>query len=116
MMLIAFLRTIAFGLRQAALVKNAQEVADLGKQLHERVTKLGEHWGNVGDKLGKAVDAYSSATSTLELRVPVSARRLRDVKAGAEDVEIETIEPIERTTRALQAPGLSSIQPDRNER
>lgn len=74
------------------------------------------NWANVGDKLGKAVDAYNSATSTLESRVLVSARRLRDLKAGAEDVEIETIEPIERTTRALQAPDLSSIQPDRNER
>lgn len=37
-----------------------------------------------------------------ESRVLVSARRLRDLKAGAEDVEIETIEPVERTARALQ--------------
>jgi len=102
--LIALLRAVHYGWRQEALARNAQEVADLGKQLYERVAKLGEHWANVGDKLGKAVDAYNSATSTLESRVLVSARRLRDLKAGAQDVEIGAIEPVERTARALQAP------------
>ena len=111
--LIALLRAVAYGWRQEALAKNAQEVADLGKQLYERVAKLGEHWANVGDKLGKAVEAYNSATTTLESRVLVSARRLRDLKAGAEDVEIEAIEPIERTARVLQAPELAA--PERNE-
>jgi len=40
----------------------------------------------------------------LESRVLVSARRLRDLKAAPEEVEIESIEPVERTTRAPQAP------------
>ncbi|MEO8007188.1 MAG: DNA recombination protein RmuC [Betaproteobacteria bacterium] len=106
---------MAYGWPQEALAKNAQEVADLGRQLYERIAKLGEHWANVGDKLGKAVDAYNSATSTLESRVLVSARRLQELKAGAEDVEIEGIEPIERTARALQAPDLSSIPSDGSE-
>jgi DNA recombination protein RmuC len=41
-----------------------------------------------------------------ESRVLVSARRLRDLKAAPEGVEIEPIEPVERTARALQAPEL----------
>jgi len=49
--------------------------------------------------IGKAVDAYNSAISTLETRLLVSARRLRGLKAAPEGVEIEAIEPIERTTR-----------------
>jgi len=108
---IALLRAVAYGWRQEALARNAEEIAELGKQLYERVAKLGEHWANVGDKLGKAVDAYNSnsATSTLESRVLVSARRLRELKAGAEDVEIEVIEPVERAARGVQAPVLSSI-------
>lgn len=75
----------------------------MGKQLYERVGKLGEHWANVGDKLGRAVEAYNSATTTLESRVLASARRLRELKAGAEDVEIEVIAPVERAVRGLQA-------------
>lgn len=101
--LIALLRAVAYGWRQEALAKNAQEVADLGRQLYERIAKLGEHWANVGDKLGRAVDAYNGATSTLESRVLVSARRLRDLKAAPEDAEIEVIGSLDRTPRAVQA-------------
>jgi len=46
--------------------------------------------------------------------VLVSARRLRDLKAAPEDVEIEAIAPIERTARALQA-ALSSAPSIDNE-
>lgn len=106
--LIALLRAVYYGWRQEALAKNAQEVADIGRQLYERIAKLAEHWANVGDRLGKAVDAYNSATSTLETRVLVSARRLAELKAAPEGVEIEALEPIERTPRALQAAALAS--------
>jgi DNA recombination protein RmuC len=100
--LIALLRAVAYGWRQEALAKNAQEVADLGKELYARIAKLGEHWINLGDRLGKAVDAYNSATSTLETRVLVSARRLRDLKA-AEGVEIDVPAQVERLPRQVQA-------------
>lgn len=92
-------------------MKNAQEVADLGRQLYERVAKLGEHWTNVGDKLGKAVDAYNSATSTLESRVLASARWLRDLKAAPDDTQIEAIEAVERVPRRLQAAELLPGEP-----
>ena len=58
----------------------------------------------------------SPAAATFESRMLVSARRLRDLKAAPEDVEIETIEAVERTARALQEPLLSSIPADGNER
>jgi len=102
--LIALLRAVAYGWRQEALAQNAQEVAELGKQLYERIAKLAEHWGSVGDRLGKAVEAYNSATATLESRVLVSARRLRDLKAAPEDLEIEAPEQLDRAPRTLQAP------------
>ena len=54
--------------------------------------------------------------ATLESRVLVSARRLRELKAGAEGVEIEAIESVERAAQALQAPELSAIPSDENER
>ena len=45
--------------------------------------------------------------ATPESRVLVSARRLRELKAGAEDLEIEVIEPVERAARALQVQELA---------
>ena len=71
--------------------------------------------GMAGSRLDKAVEAYNKSVATLESRVLVSARRLRDLKAAPEDVEIEAIAPIERTARALQAPTLAS-PPDGDEK
>jgi len=96
-------RAVAYGWRQEALAKNAQEVADLGRQLYERIAMLATHWTDVGNRLDKAVEAYNKSVATLETRVLVSARRLRDLKAAPEDTEIEAIGPAERTARVLQA-------------
>jgi len=100
--LIALLRAVSYGWRQEALAKNAQEVADLGKQLYERIASLADHWGTVGQRLDQAVKSYNDSVASLESRVLVSARRLRDLKAGAEDVEVASIEPVERNARKLQ--------------
>ena len=45
--LIALLRMIALGWREQALAVNAQEVAQLGRQLYERVGSLATHWSDV---------------------------------------------------------------------
>jgi DNA recombination protein RmuC len=102
--LIALLRAVAYGWRQEALARNAQEISELGKQLYERLATLAGHWTEVGERLDKAVDAYNKSVGALESRVLVSARRLRDLKAAPENAEIEVVEPVERETRALQAP------------
>ena len=73
------------GWRQEALAKNAQEVADLGKQLYERIVTLAGHWAEVGQRLDQAVEVYNESVGTLESRVLVSARRLRDLKAAPDD-------------------------------
>jgi DNA recombination protein RmuC len=113
--LIALLRAVAYGWRQEALAKNAQEVADLGRQLYERIATLAGHWSEVGGRLDKAVEAYNSSVATFESRVLVTARRLRDLKAAPEDLEIEVIEPVERATRVLQTVELSSMPSGGNE-
>jgi DNA recombination protein RmuC len=101
--LIALLRAVAYGWRQESLAKNAQEVANLGRHLYERVSTLGEHWINLGNRLGKAVETYNDATASLETRVLVTARKFRDLKAGPEGTEVEVPAPIERVPRKVQA-------------
>ncbi len=109
--LIALLRAVSYGWRQEALAQNAQQVADLGKQLYERVASLADHWGNVGQRLDQAVKSYNDSVASLESRVLVSARRLRDLKAGAEDLEIPSIEPVERNARKLQVVAAAPVKP-----
>jgi len=47
--------------------------------------------------------------ATFELRVLVSARRLRELEAAPGDIEIEVASPIDHTARLLQAPELASM-------
>ncbi len=105
--LIPMLKTIALGWREQALAVNAQEVAQLGRQLYERVGSLATHWSDVGDKLEKAVGAYNKSVGALETRVLVTARKFVDLKAATTgDGELEAPKPVEALPRPLLAPEL----------
>jgi DNA recombination protein RmuC len=106
--LIALLRAIAYGWQQETVAKNAQEISDLGRSLYDRIAKLAEHFENVGRSLAKSVEAYNSAVGTLESRVLVTARRLKDkgVTAAEEFAELETVD---HTPRPLGAPELVGL-------
>jgi len=99
---IALLRTVAYGWKQEALARNAHEISELGRQLHDRISVMAAHWAKVGKNLGEAVGAYNGAVASLETRVLVSARRFKDLKAVTDGREIGTLEPIDVTPRELQ--------------
>ncbi len=101
--LIALLKAVSFGWRQEALAVNAAEISALGRELHERLGTLGGHFAKLGERLDKAVEAYNQATSSLETRVLVTARRFTQLGAGS-TTEIGVSEPIQKQPRMLQAP------------
>lgn len=101
--LIALLRSAAYGWRQEKLAENAQQISDLGKELYSRLAKMAEHWGKVGKNLKTAVDSYNDATGSLELRVFSSARKLKELKAAPENLQIEQPLVIDSAPRPLPA-------------
>lgn len=109
--LIALLRAIAYGWQQEKIARNALEISELGRQLYDRIAKLAEHWENVGRSLSKAVTAYNGAVGTLETRVLVTARRLKD-KGVAASEELPDLEVIDETPRPLGAPQLTGLFDD----
>ena len=100
--LIALLRAVHYGWRQERLAENAQQISELGRQLHDRMRVLGTHLGKIGSGLGKSVDAYNDAIGSLERMVLPAARRFRELGASAGD-EIPAIEPVDLAPRRIQA-------------
>ncbi len=101
--LIALLRAVAYGWRQENISRNAEQICSLGQDLYKRIADMASHWSKVGKSLGGAVQAYNKAVGSIESRVLVSARRFKDLESVAADKEIEHLEPLEQTPRALQA-------------
>jgi DNA recombination protein RmuC len=110
--LIALLRAIAYGWQQETVALNAQEISELGRQLYDRISKLAEHFDGVGRSLARSVQAYNSAVGTLETRVLVTARRLKDKGVTAASGEFAEPETIDHTPRPLGAPELIGLFED----
>jgi DNA recombination protein RmuC len=110
--LIALLKAVAYGWRQEALARNAQQVAALGKELYERLCTMGDHWARVGAQLDKAVESYNKASASLDTRVMSSARKFVELRAAAAD-ELPAVTLIDRGTRPPRAGELAALlEPD----
>jgi DNA recombination protein RmuC len=109
--LIALLRAVAYGWQQETIAKNAQEISDLGRQLYERIRVMATHFEEVARGLSRSVEAYNRTVGSLESRVLVTARRLKDKGVTAPD-ELPDLESIDHTPRALGAPELVGLFDD----
>src|SRR6185369_14206581 len=58
--LIALLRAVAYGWRQAQVEENAKAISELGRSLYERLSDMGAHWVKLGRSLDKAVESYNA--------------------------------------------------------
>jgi DNA recombination protein RmuC len=105
--LIALLHAVAYGWRQESLARSAEEIAELGRELYERLSKFDEHIGDLGGHLEKAMKFYNSAVGTLESRVLVSARRFKDLGVGSSTGDLAVLEPIELPVRSLKSTELT---------
>jgi DNA recombination protein RmuC len=99
---IGLLLTAAYGWRQEQVAENAQRISDLGRQVHERLTILIEHFAGVGKALEKSVEAYNKAVGSLETRVLPAARRFTELDPGS-GRPIQPLEPVAQAPRALTA-------------
>jgi DNA recombination protein RmuC len=100
--LVALLKAVAFGWRQDAIARNAQEISDLGRELYERIRSLAEHFDDVGTQLGKSVGAYNRAVGALERRVLPQARRFQALGVGSTR-ELPAMSALEIAPLALNA-------------
>ena len=104
--LIALLRAVSFGWREARMADNAREISTLGATLYDRLSSLGGHFFELGLSLDRAVSSYNRAVGALESRVLVSARRFKELGAAGQHSDIESLTPVGVRTRGVQAPEL----------
>jgi DNA recombination protein RmuC len=98
--LIAILRAIAYSWKQESFSKNTKEIMKLGVELYERLDIMGSHWQKLGKNLSLAVDSYNQAISSLESRVLVSARKLKEISLSSNEADHkELLQQITKTTR-----------------
>jgi DNA recombination protein RmuC len=76
--LITLLKAVNYGWQQERIGKNAEEIRDLGLQLHDRMAILTEHLVRIRRSLEGAVRSYNEVVGTLERRVLPTARKFRD--------------------------------------
>jgi DNA recombination protein RmuC len=103
--LIALLKAAAYGWKQEALSKNADEIRKLGLELHERVSTVAENLDVLGQRLSQAIGAYNSTVSQIEGRVLVTGRKLEKLGSGSEK-KITEPRLVDDVPKTLTAPEL----------
>ncbi len=102
--LIAMLKTVSYAWTQEALADNAREVHQLGRELYERLGTVGGHLDKLGRSISTVVGSYNSAVGSLETRVFVSARKMRDLQGVDHDLSAPDV--LTELPRPLTAPEL----------
>lgn len=100
--LIALLKAAAFGWQQDSLRREAREILTQAQVVYERLTTATVHFKNLRGSLNSSVENYDKLLASLETRVFPAGRRMKEL--GISGDELPAIEPIDRTTKQLQAP------------
>jgi DNA recombination protein RmuC len=103
--LIALLKTVAYGWRQADVAENAAVIHEMGQELYRRLNSFISHLEKLGKQLNSAVGAYNSAVGSLERQVLPQARRFPELGVTS-DAAIPTMEPIAQLARPVAPPAI----------
>ncbi len=111
--LMALLKAVAMGWREAQIAQEAANVARLGQQLHDRLATFAGHMASMGKSLDSTVKRFNSGVGSLEGNVLVSARRFNElgVQTGKPIPELDEIQTQARELRpsSLPLPALPAL-------
>lgn len=108
--LIAIARTVAAVWRQEKLAGEARQIGELGRELHSRLSKMGEHVARLGKNLENANTAYNAFVGSLESQVMTSAKRFEALNIDTGGKSIDPLPLVEQSPRPLTK--LAALIPD----
>jgi DNA recombination protein RmuC len=111
--MLALAKIMAGMWRQEALAAQAQEVAEVGKELYKRLSVMGGHVAKLGRNLGLATGAYNDFVGSLESQVLTQARRFETLKVETSGKTIEQMPVVDASPRPLTK--LSTAMEDEDE-
>jgi DNA recombination protein RmuC len=79
--LIALLKAAAYGWRQEAVSKNADEISALGRTLYDRISTFADNLDKIGRGLEAAMKGYNTAVGSFEGMLLPGARKLAEFGA-----------------------------------
>jgi DNA recombination protein RmuC len=104
--LIGLLRAVAIGWREKSLSDSAEELFDLGRELHQRAAIVLEKANRVGTSLESARRHYNEFVGSVQSRLVPTLRKFeeRGARSSKELVEPQEIEGEGRKLRSLSPP------------
>ena len=109
--LMALLKTVEMGWREAMLAEEAAKIGSLGNELHDRLSTFADNMSKTRRSLNQTVQHFNSSVGSLESRVLPSARRFKEL--GVQSTrEIEQIEPIDTALREVRSIPTSPVLSD----
>ena len=103
--LMALLKAVAMGWREAQIAEEAARIAGLGQELHDRINTFANHINDMRTSLTRTVESFNKSVGSLESRVLISTRRFKELGiTSSQDIpELQEVEVQIREPRSLPA-------------
>jgi DNA recombination protein RmuC len=111
-MMMALLRTVAYGFNQADMAKNASAIKDLAGELLKRIGKVHGKLSKLGDSIKSSEKAYNDVIQSVERNMLAPARKM--VNLGVPSAtKLKSIESVDDDLRIVKVlPELENLEGD----
>ncbi|MAP94764.1 MAG: DNA recombination protein RmuC [Ponticaulis sp.] len=93
--LIALAKAVSYGWRQEEAAKNALEAAQMGRDLHKRLSTFTDHMEKVGTHLGRSVAAFNKMNGSYERMVMPQARKFEALQLNESGTTLSDVTLLE---------------------
>lgn len=108
--LVAMLYAVNYGWQQQMFTESATAVRKVAGELYDRLGPFMEHLGKLGTNLNRSVGAYNDAVGSLESRVVVSARKLKEMGVTGKG-DLPELGPLDTVPRRLESEPGGALPP-----